>query len=95
MSQNKNPIHITAILGSVRPDNLTEKALSIVINELESYDGISTTLVNPGTMNLPLPGLPENDDARKLKESVVNTTGIILATPEYHGGFSSVIKVGY
>ncbi len=32
-------------------------------------------------------------DAQRLQESVSRATGIILSTPEYHGSFSSTIKL--
>ncbi|NET74151.1 MAG: NAD(P)H-dependent oxidoreductase, partial [Sphaerospermopsis sp. SIO1G2] len=35
---------------------------------------------------------PEYPDVQKLRDTVANTDGLILATPEYHGGVSGVIK---
>ncbi len=45
-------------------------------------------------MNLPLPGTaPDSSEAKELRELVRKANGVILATPEYHGGFSSVMKL--
>lgn len=93
MTGNTN-IHIAAVLGSVRPNNYTSKALNLVVNELNSHKNISTTIIDPGIMELPLPGLQDNNEnVRSLKEKITNATGVIFATPEYHGSFSSVIKL--
>ncbi len=90
---NHNTLRISAILGSVRPNNFTSKALQLAIDELDSNDRFTTTLIDPGSMNLPFPGHQENPDAQSIRETVINSTGVIFATPEYHGGFSSVIKL--
>ena len=90
---NNNTLHITAILGSVHPDSYTSKALQLAIDELDSHGNFTTTLIDPGTINLPFPGQQESADTQTIKETVINSMGVILATPEYHGGFSSVIKL--
>ena len=90
----KNRIHIVAILGSVRENNYTEKAMRITLDELESIADVSVELINPSKLSLPFPGLrSKSDDAAIMKEAVRKATGVILSTPEYHGSFSSVIKL--
>ena len=42
---------------------------------------------------MPLPGKPTSDDMNALQERFATATGVVLATPEYHGSFSSVIKL--
>ena len=84
-------IRIVVIKGSVRPGNFTSKAAALVVDELEKAR-IETSVVDPATLDLPAPGLPDNDDSRRLKELVSTATGVILATPEYHGSVSSVMK---
>lgn len=95
MSQsNDRPIHITAIAGSVRPNNYTRMALEVVVAALRELDLVECTIVDPGELTLPLPGTGiDHPDAVRLREVVSDSTGLILATPEYHGGFSSVIKL--
>ena len=86
-------IKIIAIGGSVREDNYTWKALSLVGDELSKKTDIKSELIDPRNIDLPLPGLKSNSQIDNLQKSVSEATGIILATPEYHGGISSVMKL--
>ena len=92
MSDRK--INIVAMLGSVRPNNYTSMALNIVIDELNNHEGVNVELFDPAKIHLYPPGLGGNSpDPVHMREAVENATGIILATPEYHGSFSSVMKL--
>ena len=95
MGTGSEGIRIVAIKGSVRPGNYTSKALALVTDEIESsHPAITLDVVDPATMNLPLPGTaPDSSEAKELRELVRKANGVILATPEYHGGFSSVMKL--
>jgi len=87
-------IIIVAIRGSVRPGNATSKVLDVAADEIRKDPRITLEIVDPADLNLPFPG-EESDstDARDLQELVKSATGVILSTPEYHGGFSSVMKL--
>ena len=95
MGTGSEGIRIVAIKGSVRLGNYTSKALALVTDEIEtSHPAITLDVVDPATMNLPLPGTaPDSSEAKELRELVRKANGVILATPEYHGGFSSVMKL--
>lgn len=85
--------HIAVIIGSVRPDNFTMKAARIVVDELERQNTV-VDLIDPAQMNLPLPGVDTtSDDPQRLRAIVKEATGVVIATPEYHGSFSSVTKL--
>jgi len=87
-------IKITAIGGSVRPDSLTSRALELVADWLRAQEGVAVDLVDVGALDLRLPGLPGGEaDAAQLQERVGDATGVVLATPEYHGSFSSGMKL--
>jgi chromate reductase, NAD(P)H dehydrogenase (quinone) len=87
-------IRIVVINGSARPNNYTSMASALVVDELKKYPEVSVEVVNPGELNLPLPGADPNSPAtRHLQEQVREATGVVLATPEYHGSISSVIKL--
>ncbi len=91
---NERNIKIAVVKGSIRPDNYTSKALSLVIDELQKKDDVTISLIDPADLDLPFPGLPSNSkDPEKIKELVINSTGLVFSTPEYHGGYSSVIKL--
>ena len=90
----KDAIQIVVITGSVRPGNATSMAAALVVDELKKNDGVSVTLVEPSDLKLPLPGTPdESGQMKQLQETVTRATGLVLATPEYHGSFSSVMKL--
>ena len=94
MEHPPDGIRIVAINGSVRPRNYTGMALALVVDEFKKEEGITTTVIDPATLNLPFPGTnPDSAAAKTLQEEVKTATGVILATPEYHGSFSSVMKL--
>ena len=94
MHENGNPyIRLVALQGSVRPGNYTARALALVADEVEKYPGVSLEIVDPTEMQLPLPGQGASEDAKRMQETVAAATGVILATPEYHGSYSSVMKL--
>ncbi len=87
-------IQIVAVQGTVRPGNFTAKALELVANELQKHDGVGVDLIDPSTLNLPFPGMDGGEQGVKLlQEKVTAATGVILSTPEYHGSFSSALKL--
>ena len=86
--------NIIVITGSVRPQNYTEKAVSIVEDELKKNDPLEFEIIHAKDLKLALPGLDIHGTSSKmLQKKVLNATGIILASPEYHGGISSVMKL--
>jgi len=94
MTTQTQGIHIVLISGSVRPGNYTNKALALVAAEIRKHPEIAAEQIDPAGLNLPLPGMDGHSaDGVRLRESVSRATGVILATPEYHGSFSSVIKL--
>ena len=92
MSKPKQ-IKVVAIVGSIRPDNYTSKALNLVIDELTKYPEVYTERIDPREMNLNFPGKVADGSFQSLQKTVLDATGVILTTPEYHGSYSSVIKV--
>ncbi len=88
------PIRIVVIPGSVRPGNYTGKAVALVIDELAKMNDVRYDLIDPASLHLPLPGAgPGDASTERLRSLVGDATGLIFATPEYHGSFSSVIKL--
>jgi chromate reductase, NAD(P)H dehydrogenase (quinone) len=90
----EKPIRIVIINGSVRPNNYTSMASAIVADELRKEPRIQVEIINPVELGLPLPGTdPGSAATKKLQETVRNAAAVVLATPEYHGSFSSVMKL--
>jgi FMN reductase len=94
MSDSDRPIRIVVLKGSVRRGNYTGMAAALVLDELRKHPKVTAELVDPATLDLPFPGEESRSAGPKqLQDAVNSATGIILATPEYHGTFSSVMKL--
>ena len=92
--ESKRGIRIAIVQGSVRPGNFTAKAVAVVVDELRRQQVDDVQVLDPGELRLALPGMP-GEDARsdEFQAAVGGATGVVLATPEYHGTFSSVMKL--
>jgi len=94
MNMEKERIRIVAAVGSVRPGNFTLKAMNLVLNEMGRHRDVETQLIDPAKLKMALPGTAQdNSTMEALQKMVAEATGVILATPEYHGSYSSVIKL--
>ncbi|QOY85026.1 NADPH-dependent FMN reductase [Paludibaculum fermentans] len=94
MSNTERPIKIAIVVGSVRPGNFTSKTVAIVADELRKHPKVDVDIIHPVDLNLPLPGLdPNAPGTKELQRRIHDAAAVILATPEYHGSFSSVIKL--
>lgn len=87
-------IHLVAVSGSVRRDGYTRQFLDLLIRILERHPEVTVDCIDPGEFDLAFPGEPE---AARLEEQLIARVapadGILLSTPEYHGSYSSVLKV--
>lgn len=87
-------IEIATLAGSVRQNNKTGRALSVVADALREYPGVIVHEVDLGSIEFPLPGRPVRDpQVQEFRRMVRNATGVVIATPEYHGSFSSLVKL--
>ena len=94
MTSNSGGIRIAVLCGSVRPGNYTRMAVDVVTASLSAHPDLSVDIVDPSELDLPPPGLDRtSSSASELQEVVRGATALILATPEYHGSFSSVMKL--
>ncbi|HEY3443760.1 MAG TPA: NAD(P)H-dependent oxidoreductase [Paludibaculum sp.] len=84
---------VVIINGSARPGNYTAMASALVADEFRKI-GLAVDIVHPGDLELPLPGtVAKHPGAARLQSLVAGASAVVLATPEYHGSFSSVIKL--
>ena len=94
MPSQSSSIQVVAIPGSVRPGNFTGKALAVLADELRQHPGIDLETIDTAGIDFPLPGMSNGSPAvKRFQETVSAADGIILATPEYHGSLSSVMKL--
>lgn len=86
-------IRIAVVIGSSRTDNYTEKVANLVVSDLEAHPDVVVDLIDPRELRLFAPGQDGENDAGQLKGRIEACTAAVLATPEYHGSFSAVIKL--
>lgn len=84
--------NIVSISATSRPDNYTAKALAIVNDELERRH-LSPTVFDARDLSLSFPGHEPTEDTRRLRSAIEGASGVVIATPEYHGSFSAMTKL--
>lgn len=88
-------IKIVGILGSLRSNSYSALALKQAINRVEAL-GAETEILDLREMNLPFCNggdeYPDYPDVDIMRDKVKAANGLILATPEYHGSVSGVLK---
>ena len=85
---------IATILGSLNKNGSLAHSLNIVHDELQKSNNIELVFVDPNNYTLPFPGQSlTNSDENKLQHHLSDVAGIIISTPEYHGSFSSIVKL--
>ncbi|MEO0533856.1 MAG: NADPH-dependent FMN reductase [Cyanobacteria bacterium P01_A01_bin.123] len=86
---------IVGIGGSLRTDSYSMQALHLAIQRTEAL-GAEVEVLDLREMTLPFcdggNGYPDYPDVVVLQNTVQQADGLILATPEYHGSVSGVIK---
>jgi len=89
----ETPIVVSALCGSLRPGSSTRRALAIAL-EGAAEAGADARLIDLGDYRLPFCGADNGDpDAvARFRREIRTSHGLILGTPEYHGGFSGVLK---
>ena len=93
MSLKDKKINIVAVCGSARPNSMTGKVLAIVLDEIGQNKELALQVIDPTLFDLNVRDDDNSPTVQWLKESITQATGVILATPEYHGSYSSVMKL--
>jgi NAD(P)H-dependent FMN reductase len=89
-------VPIVGLCGSLRPGSFTRMALRIALDGAREA-GAEAELIDLREYQLVFATGEEDEsgfppDVTRLREKVRAASGIILATPEYHGSFSGVLK---
>lgn len=87
------PLKIVAFSGSVRDGARTDAGLRIAVDQLQNAGGVDVVVVDLREITLPMPGRGDDDTTRAFRDIVASSDGVLIATPEYHGSFSSVTKL--
>lgn len=88
-------VKIVGIGGSLRADSYSQIALRLAAQRVEAL-GAEVEILDLREMQLPFCNgeqeYPDYPDVQKLQHAVSRADGLILATPEYHGSISGVLK---
>jgi FMN reductase len=88
-------VKIVGIAGSLRPDSYSQIALKVAIQKVQEV-GAEVEILDLREMNLPFcdggTEYPQYPDVKRLQDTVSEADGLILVSPEYHGGVSGVLK---
>ncbi|MDJ0555960.1 MAG: NADPH-dependent FMN reductase [Microcoleaceae cyanobacterium MO_207.B10] len=88
-------VKIVGIAGSLRSGSYSQQALEIAGQRVEAL-GADVEILDLRSLNLPFCNgekiYPEYPDVERMREAVKQADGLILASPEYHGSVSGVIK---
>ena len=88
-------VKIIALGGSLRSESYSAQALKLAAMRVEAL-GASVEILDLRSMKLPFcdggDEYPEYPDVERMRNAVKEADGLILATPEYHGGVSGSLK---
>ena len=88
-------VKVVAIGGSLRSGSSTYLALQQAVDRLTAL-GAEVTLLDLRTLNLPFcdggDDYSDYPDVKRLQDAVKEADAIVLASPEYHGSVSGVLK---
>jgi NAD(P)H-dependent FMN reductase len=93
MPSKSKKIRIAVFNGSLRTDNYTGKVLAFAIDELRSHPDVELDLFDPKNLPLVFADQPFPPEIIKFQKTVSEVDGVLMATPEYIGSYSSVIKL--
>ncbi len=88
-------VKVVGIIGSLRTDAYSALAMQQAINRVKDL-GAEVEILDLREMTLPFcdggSEYPDYPDVEVLRDKVKAADGLILATPEYHGSVSGVLK---
>lgn len=86
---------IVVLGGSLRSFSYTYQVLGIALKKI-NHLSIPTELIDLRTLHLPFCNgdndYPAFPDVERLRATLRSASGLIIATPEYHGSISGVLK---
>jgi NAD(P)H-dependent FMN reductase len=84
--------NVVCISGTSRPGNYTSHALAVVVDELQAL-GETTFTFDARELDIAFPGVVQTADAKRLEDAVEKASGVVIASPEYHGGICAMTKL--
>src|SRR5262245_30735401 len=94
--EQREPISVAGICGSIREGSYTPLALALALRGAEEAGADSELIDLRDYQVIFCDGKDDErlypEDIFRLRAKVRQAQGVILATPEYHGGYSGVLK---
>lgn len=88
-------VKVVGIAGSLRSGSYSQQALKVAMDRVGAL-GAETEILDLRSLNLPFcdgsDDYPDYPGVATLKQAVSKAAAVILATPEYHGSVSGVLK---
>lgn len=99
MNQTRNTsgiVRVIGLVGSLRPGSYTRMTVQLALQGASEL-GAATQLIDLRDYTLPFCDGSKDEshyppDVARLRQDVRAATGLIIGTPEYHGGYSGVLK---
>lgn len=94
MKEEKKPLRVIGICGSLRPGSYTRMALEVATQGAQEL-GAQTRILDLQDYDLVFSDgrkTPYPEGVQRLRSDVRAADGIIIGTPEYHAGMSGVLK---
>ena len=89
---DERPLFIPVILGTVRQGRRSAAAAQLMISELAKRAGVTTELIDIGSLPLPI-----NDAGEAIKDPgfasrMERSDALVIVSPEYNHGYSGLLK---
>lgn len=94
--KTNDSVQVVGLVGSLRPGSYTRLAVQLALSGASEL-GAATKLIDLRDYALPFCDGSKDEshyppDVARLRSDLRAATGIIVGTPEYHGGYSGVLK---
>lgn len=95
-SDNSDGVVVAGLVGSLRPGSYTRLSVKLALEGAAEL-GAATQLIDLRDYTLPFCDGSKDEshyppDVARLRRDLRSATGMIIGTPEYHGGYSGVLK---
>jgi FMN reductase len=95
-AKSNGSVQVVGLVGSLRPGSYTRLSVQLALQGAAEL-GAATQLIDLRDYTLPFCDGSKDEshyppDVARLRSDLRAATGLILGTPEYHGGYSGVLK---
>lgn len=88
----KRPLFIPVILGTVRQGRLSENVARFVYGQAKKFEGVESELIDIREMTLTTKDAGESIKDPKFSELMTRADGLVVVAPEYNHGYPGLLK---